>query len=55
MSEFFVDVRCLVEADDIGKAYNKVVNDLYEHIMNSDVILEHDYITVKQRRDDFYD
>jgi len=55
MTEFFVDVRVLVDADDIGQAYNKVVNELYEYIMNSDVIIEHDYIVIKQRRDDFYD
>ena len=55
MSQYVVDVRVLVDADDIGEAYVKVVNELYEHIMNSDVILEHDYIKVMQRRDDFYD
>lgn len=55
MTEFFVDVRCLVEARDIGDAYNKVVNELYEYLMNSDVIEQHDYLKVEQRRDDFYD
>ena len=55
MTEFFVDVRCLVEARDIGDAYNKVVNELYEYLMNSDEIIQQDFIQVKQRRDDFYD
>ena len=55
MTEFFVDVRVLVDAENMGKAYNKVANELYEHIMNSDEIIEHDYIAIKQRRDDFYD
>ena len=55
MVEFFVDVRCLVDADDIGNAYDKVANELVEYILNSDVIEQHDYICVKQRRDDFYD
>lgn len=55
MTEFFVDVRVLVDAEDIGKAYNKVANELDEYIMNSDEIMEHDYIAIKQRREDFYD
>lgn len=55
MTEFFVDVRVLVDAEDIGKAYYKVANELDEHIMNSDEIREHDYIAIKQRREDFYD
>ena len=55
MTEFFVDVRVLVDAEDIGKAYNKVANELDEYIMNSDEITEHDYIAIKQRREDFYD
>lgn len=55
MTEFFVDVRVLVDAEDIGKAYNKVANELDEYIMNSDEIIEHDYIAIKQRREDFYD
>ena len=55
MTEFFVDVRVLVDAEDIGKAYNKVVNELDEYVMNSDEIRENDYIAIKQRREDFYD
>lgn len=55
MAEFFVDVRCLVSASNLATAINKVENELVEYIMNSDVILEHDYIRAKQRRDDFYD
>lgn len=53
--EFYIDIRCLVEADNIREAYNKIETELYEYIMNSDEILEHDYIQIKQRRDDFYD
>ena len=55
MTEFFVDIRVLVDAGEIGEAYVKVVNELDEYIMNSDEIREHDYIAIKQRRDDFYD
>ena len=55
MNQYVVDVRVLVDAEDIGEAYAKVVNELYEHIMNSDVILEHDYIKIMQIKDDFYD
>lgn len=55
MNEFYVDVRCLVQAEDIGNAFNIVYNELTEYILNSDNIKEHDYIAIKQRRDDFYD
>ena len=55
MTEFYIDIRCLVDDEDIGEAYNKTVNELYEYIMNSDVIEQHDYIRIMQRRDDFYD
>ena len=55
MAEYVVDVRCLVNANDLSHAYNKVCNDLVEHIMNSDDIIEHDYILVKRKGDNFYD
>lgn len=53
--EFYVDVRCLVSGRDMGEAYNKVLNELHEYLLNSDDIREHDFIQIKQRRDDFYD
>jgi len=55
MTGYFVDVRCLVNAEDLFHAVSTVENELREHILNSDEIIEHDIIKVKLRRDDFYD
>ena len=55
MSEFFVDIRCLVDSEDITSAVNLVRNELSEYILSSCVIKEHDVIKVEIRRDDFYD
>ena len=55
MTEFFVDIRCLVEAKDIIDAIGIVQLELHEYILNSDTIKEHDIIRVERRRDDFYD
>ena len=55
MAEYVVDVRCMVDAQDLGDAYNIVCNELVEHIMNSDFIKDHDYISVKLKGDNFYD
>ena len=55
MDKYYVDIRCLVEAEDIGKTYSKIQRELYEYIMNSDILIEHDVISIKQKRDDFYD